>query len=275
MQTGVSPAGLRPGRAGAGAGRAEPATPDKQAESHARRAAGQGSPDERTAEAVHAADAAIHQRSRRRRPRALGLGKRYQQAAGGAERLDQPTPRRGGRPARPERRRQDHHLLHDHRPGAARRRRARASTATTSPPCRCTAAPGSASATCRRKPRLPRPERRAQHHGRARSGRARRRDRRELMLDELLAEFGIAHLRRAPALALSGGERRRVRDRPGAGHAAQLHPARRAAGRHRPDRRRRNPRPGLAPEGPRHRRADHRPQCARDAGDHRPRLYHA
>ncbi len=35
------------------------------------------------------------------------------------------------------------------------------------------------------------------------------RDRREQMLDSLLAEFGIAHLRRAPALALSGGERRR------------------------------------------------------------------
>ena len=34
-------------------------------------------------------------------------------------------------------------------------------------------------------------------------------DRRAAMLDELLAEFGIAHLRRAPALALSGGERRR------------------------------------------------------------------
>ena len=36
------------------------------------------------------------------------------------------------------------------------------------------------------------------------------RDRRDMMLDELLAEFGIAHLRRTPALALSGGERRRV-----------------------------------------------------------------
>ena len=35
------------------------------------------------------------------------------------------------------------------------------------------------------------------------------RDRREEMLDALLAEFGISHLRRAPALALSGGERRR------------------------------------------------------------------
>ena len=35
-------------------------------------------------------------------------------------------------------------------------------------------------------------------------------DRRETMLDDLLAEFGITHLRRTPALALSGGERRRV-----------------------------------------------------------------
>ena len=36
------------------------------------------------------------------------------------------------------------------------------------------------------------------------------RDRREAVLDKLLAEFSISHLRRAPALALSGGERRRV-----------------------------------------------------------------
>ncbi len=36
------------------------------------------------------------------------------------------------------------------------------------------------------------------------------RDRREQILDDLLAEFSISHLRRAPALALSGGERRRV-----------------------------------------------------------------
>ncbi len=36
------------------------------------------------------------------------------------------------------------------------------------------------------------------------------RDTREAMLDDLLVEFGITHLRRAPAMALSGGERRRV-----------------------------------------------------------------
>ncbi len=33
---------------------------------------------------------------------------------------------------------------------------------------------------------------------------------RQIILDELLAEFSITHLRKAPALALSGGERRRV-----------------------------------------------------------------
>lgn len=36
------------------------------------------------------------------------------------------------------------------------------------------------------------------------------RDRREAQLDDLLAEFSITHLRRTPAIALSGGERRRV-----------------------------------------------------------------
>lgn len=36
------------------------------------------------------------------------------------------------------------------------------------------------------------------------------RDAREAMLDDLLGEFSISHLRRTPAVALSGGERRRV-----------------------------------------------------------------
>jgi lipopolysaccharide export system ATP-binding protein len=35
-------------------------------------------------------------------------------------------------------------------------------------------------------------------------------ERRDVLLDDLLAEFSISHLRNAPALALSGGERRRV-----------------------------------------------------------------
>ena len=36
------------------------------------------------------------------------------------------------------------------------------------------------------------------------------RERREALLEDLLAEFSISHLRRTPSLALSGGERRRV-----------------------------------------------------------------
>jgi len=36
------------------------------------------------------------------------------------------------------------------------------------------------------------------------------RERREAMLEGLLAEFSISHLRRTPSIALSGGERRRV-----------------------------------------------------------------
>ena len=36
------------------------------------------------------------------------------------------------------------------------------------------------------------------------------REKREIMLEELLAEFSITHLRKTPASALSGGERRRV-----------------------------------------------------------------
>lgn len=35
-------------------------------------------------------------------------------------------------------------------------------------------------------------------------------DRREVILEDLMAEFSISHLRRTPSLALSGGERRRV-----------------------------------------------------------------
>lgn len=36
------------------------------------------------------------------------------------------------------------------------------------------------------------------------------RDKQEILLDELLAEFSISHLRRTPSVALSGGERRRL-----------------------------------------------------------------
>ena len=83
---------------------------------------------------------------------------------------------------------------------------------------------------------------------------------------------------RPPArLARAGAVGRRApprRDRPRAGHAAALHPAGRAVCRHRPDRRDRDPAHHRFPEVARHRRADHRPQRARNAGHLRPRLHH-
>ena len=81
------------------------------------------------------------------------------------------------------------------------------------------------------------------------------------------AARGIQH--RAPAQdAVDRALGRRApprRDRPRAGDAAELHAARRAVRRHRPDRGRRHPGAGAPPDQSRHRRADHRPQCARDA----------
>ena len=159
-----------------------------------------------------------------------------QEASGAARRVDRRPARRSRRPARPERRRQDHLLLHHHRPDAAGLRLRSRSTATTSPTCRCTAARGSASATCRRRPRssAASPSSRTSapcsrcSNPTASTARG--------ALDELLAEFSITHLRRTPALALSGGERRRVEIARALASRPQLHAARRAARRHRPDR---------------------------------------
>ena len=69
--------------------------------------------------------------------------------------------------------------------------------------------------------------------------------------------------RRAPAL----------RDRPRSCGKSGLHAAGRAACRYRSHRGRRDPQSGIPPEGPRHRRADHRPQCPRDPRDRRSGLH--
>ena len=97
---------------------------------------------------------------------------------------------------------------------------------------------------------------------------------RERDLDELLEEFNITRLRKTPSIALSGGERRRVEiaralatrpnymllDEPFAGIDPIAVGDIQTLVRH------------LTNRG--HRRADHRPQCARDAWPHRSGLYH-
>ena len=50
---------------------------------------------------------------------------------------------------------------------------------------------------------------------------------RKRRLDELLEEFKIGRLRKSPSIALSGGERPAVRDRPRLGHPPRLHAPRR------------------------------------------------
>ena len=86
------------------------------------------------------------------------------------------------------------------------------------------------------------------------SDRHKRRER----LEELLSEFSIEHLRRAPALALSGGERRRVEIARCLAAEPRIPAAGRTVCRGRPDLGRRHPAPGGRPEDARHRRADHR-----------------
>ncbi|MGZ3404299.1 MAG: ATP-binding cassette domain-containing protein, partial [Phenylobacterium sp.] len=54
------------------------------------------------------------------------------------------------------------------------------------------------------------PRRRERLVGRERRGRERDRKRARVMVTELLEELHIEHLRNAPAISLSGGERRRV-----------------------------------------------------------------
>ena len=198
---------------------------------------------------------------RRRRRRGAGrarCGQDLQEAPRGAECLDRAAARRGGGIAGPERRRQDHDVLHDRRPGEAGHRhdqpgwRRHHQPADVSPRAawhRLSAAGGQ---------RVPRPQCRAERDGGAGGGGARRGPARPH------AGRTAGRVRHQPSAAHAGlgavGRRAAAGgDRPRAGDAAGLHPAGRATGRHRPDRGERDPRSGVASEGSRHRRADHRP----------------
>ena len=94
-------------------------------------------------------------------------------ARGAARRLARRPPRRGGRPARPQRRRQDDLLLFGHGAGEARQRphlpRRRGHHRPADVPPRDPRPRLSAAGNLD----LPRPDRRAEHHGRARGRRAR------------------------------------------------------------------------------------------------------
>jgi ABC-type glutathione transport system ATPase component len=92
-------------------------------------------------------------------------------------------------------------------------------------------------------------------------------------LDALLEDLSISHLADAPAVSLSGGERRRV-EIARARDAAALHPPRRAVRRCRSDRRPRHPEDHRLSQGTRHRGAHHRPQRPRDARHLRPGVHH-
>ena len=84
------------------------------------------------------------------------------------------------------------------------------------------------------------------------------RDARAARLEQLLEEFGLVGLRESPAMALSGGERRRCEIARARGRAVD-HAPRRAVRGHRPDLDRRHPRSREGIEEARHRRPHHGP----------------
>ena len=103
-----------------------------------------------------------------------------------------------------------------------------------SPTCRCTAGRALESVTCRRKPRSSAASRWSRTSAAcSRSPNPTASEREGRCSKSLMAEFSITHLRRTPAMALSGGERRRVEIARALASQPSFHPAGRAAGRYR------------------------------------------
>ena len=157
-----------------------------------------------------AASRTVAQPSRRQLSRRACGREELRRPQGGEGREPLRAPRRGGRPARSERRRQDHDLLHDHRADRGRQRPHRARRPRRHRRCRCTSARGSASAICRRRRRSSAASTVEENIRAVLEVVEPNKRRRERELDALLEEFNITRLRKTPSIALSGGERRRV-----------------------------------------------------------------
>ena len=144
-------------------------------------------------------------------------------------------PRRGARPARPERRRQDHLLLFDHGPGEARQRphpaRRRGHYRPAHVPPRHPRPRLSAAGNLD----LPRPDRRAEHHGACSRWPSPTRRRAPSGSSNCSTNSTSSRLRDSPGDGAVGRRAAALRDRPRAGRQPLDHAARRAVRRHRPD----------------------------------------
>ena len=170
---------------------------------------------------------------------------------------------RGGRPARPERRRQDHGVLHDRRAGAVRRRPHSPRRTGTHAPADVPSRAAGRGLPAAGSVRLPQAVGRGQHprHPRDAQGSGRRR---RAQCRARVAARGTAH-RPHPREQRDEPVGRRAaarRDRPGAGGRTPLHPAGRTLRRRGPDFGHRHPAHHPPPQLAQHRRTDYRPQRA-------------
>ena len=164
------------------------------------------------------------------RPGRLSHRQAVSQAAGVARRHARRAARRGGRPARPQRRRQDHLLLHHHRPDQRRHGPIQLDGDDDHRRCRCTARARLGIGYLPQEASIFRGLTVEREHPRgARGGRAATRERDATASTSCWRSSPSRHLRRTPGDRAVGRRAAARRDRPRAGVGAELHPARRAA----------------------------------------------